>query len=262
LILCIDVLDFIPLQPNMAFMNIGPHSFDEFVLVVQSFHGYAAPGVLIGGMMIELAQRNLPKGEFFDVICETPKCLPDAIQLLTPCTVGNGWMRILNLGRYALTMYEKFEGSGIRVFLDPVKLEPWSEIQKWFFKLAPKKEQDSDLLREQIREAGFDICTCHPVTIRPNFLKLKSRGKIVTCPNCGEAYPAADGDICRACQGESPYLEGHIVQQEEASVGLRSKQTLAEDGLGRRALHEMTRIVPGESKAAVFKRGEGRDHHW
>jgi len=247
------------LQSKVTFMNIGPHSFDEFLSVVESFHGYAAPGVLIGGFMVELAHRNLPKGELFDVICETPKCLPDAIQLLTPCTAGNGWMKILNFGRYALSLYEKSNGTGIRVFVDPVKLRPWSEIQKWFFKLAPKKEQDPDLLREQIREAGFDICTWHPVAIKPNFLQRKSRGKIVTCPTCGEAYPAADGGICRACQGESPYLEGHIVQQEEASAGLRSKQVLAEEGSGRRALHEMTRIVPGESKAAVFKHGEGRD---
>ncbi len=224
--------------------------------MVESFHGYAAPGVLIGGIMVELAMRNLPDGEFFDSICETPKCLPDAIQLLTSNTAGNGWMKILNLGRYALSMYEKFGGVGIRVFVDPGKLEPWSEIKNWFFKLAPKKEQDSDLLREQIREAAFEIYSHHPVTIRPNLLVKKSRGKIATCCICGEAYPAEDGGLCRGCQGESPYLETGTIQDRDSATSFAFKRVPVEEAVGRRALHDMTLIVPGESKGAAFKRGQ------
>jgi formylmethanofuran dehydrogenase subunit E len=237
-------------------MNIGPHSFDEFVSLVESFHGFPAPGVLIGGIMVELALRNLPEGELFDAISETPKCLPDAIQLLTPSTVGNGWMKILNLGRYALSLYEKHEGAGIRVFVDPAKLEPWPEIKNWFLKRIPKKEQDSNILQDQIREAGFDIYSIHPVTMRSNFLKRKSRGNIVTCSICGEAYPAEDGGICRGCQGEAPYLETHKTQDEDAPTSFSFKQVPVEEAIGRRALHDMTVIVPGESKGAAFKRGQ------
>ncbi len=46
--------------------------------------------------MVDLALKNLPKGEFFDALCETPACLPDAVQLLTPCTVSNGWLKVVN----------------------------------------------------------------------------------------------------------------------------------------------------------------------
>ena len=160
-------------------MNIGPHSFDEFVSLVESFHGFAAPGVLMGGVMVELAMKNLPGGQLFDAISETPKCLPDAIQLLSPATVGNGWLKILNFGRYALSFYEKSEGAGIRVFVDHLKLEAWPEIKTWFFKLVPKREQNSELLQKQIREAGFEIYSHRSVIVRPGFLKHKSRGKIV-----------------------------------------------------------------------------------
>ena len=236
-------------------MNIGPHSFDEFASLVESFHGFAAPGVLMGGIMVELALRNLPEGELFDAISETPKCLPDAIQLLTPATVGNGWMKILHFGRYALSLYEKSQGTGIRVFVDPVKLESWPEIKRWFFKLVPKREQDSKLLRDQIREAGFEIYSHHPVMVRPNFLKHKSRGKIVACTICGEAYPAEDGGICRSCQGESPYLETGS-QGNRLSTPSPFMQVPVQEAVGRRALHDMTSIVPGESKGAVFKRGQ------
>ena len=237
-------------------MNIGPHSFDEFISLVESFHGFAAPGVLMGGIMVELARRNLPDGELFDVISETPKCLPDAIQLLTPATVGNGWMKILNFGRYALSFYEKFEGAGTRVFVDSDKLEPWPEIKNWFLKLVPKREQNSKLLQDQIRSAGFEIYTCHPVTVRPNFLKRKSRGRIVACTICGEAYPAEDGGICRACQGENPYLETEMTGKENVAVPSPFMQVPVQEAVGRRALHDMTGIVPGESKGPAFKRGQ------
>jgi len=74
---------------------------------VESFHGYAAPGLIMGGFMVDIALSMMPEGVLFEAVSKTRNCLPDAIQLLTPCTIGNGWMRILNLGRYALSLYDK-----------------------------------------------------------------------------------------------------------------------------------------------------------
>src|SRR4030042_1863444 len=71
-------------------MNILSYTFEEYFERVQSFHGFAAPGVVIGGFMVDLAYQHLPEDRLFDAICETAKCLPDAIQLLTSCTVANG----------------------------------------------------------------------------------------------------------------------------------------------------------------------------
>ena len=67
-------------------MHIGPYTFDEFSTLVESFHGSAAPGVLVGGVMVEAAKSRLPEGILFDALTETRACLPDAVQLLTPCT--------------------------------------------------------------------------------------------------------------------------------------------------------------------------------
>jgi formylmethanofuran dehydrogenase subunit E len=76
-------------------MNVWPYSFQDFKSMVEEFHSYAAPGVLIGGYMLEAAKKHLHEGTLFEVVVETRKCLPDAVQLLTPCTVGNNWMRII-----------------------------------------------------------------------------------------------------------------------------------------------------------------------
>ena len=91
-------------------MNIGSYSFDEFLQLVKSFHGYAAPGVVIGGIMVDLARRQLAAEVLFDAVSETRNCLPDAIQILTPCTIGNGWLKVVNLGRFAFSLYDKYQG--------------------------------------------------------------------------------------------------------------------------------------------------------
>lgn len=179
---------------------------EKYLRLVESFHGYVAPGVILGGFMVNLAKSEIPEGMLFKAICETPACLPDAIQLLTPCTIGNGRLKIFNLGRYALTLFEKEKGNGVRVFLLPQKINEKSEIRNWFFKFKPKAEQNMELLMAQIKEAGETLCGMHPVQVRPELLKKEKRGEIVMCPCCQEAYPVKDGEVCLGCQGQSPYI--------------------------------------------------------
>lgn len=237
-------------------MHIGLYTFEEYTRVVENFHGYTAPGVFIGGVMVELARRRIPEGVLFDAICETPKCLPDAIQLLTPCTIGNSWLKVINLGRYALSLYDKHEGSGVRIALDPHKLERYQEIKVWLFKLKPKREQDTKLLLGQIEQAGADIYEIKPIQVQDRYLQRKSRGSIVECPMCGEAYPAKDGAICRGCQGEAPYLiEG--VPSSDTFFDLPPLQAVSlQQAVGKIALHDMTQIIPGQSKGPVIRHGQ------
>lgn len=188
-------------------MNIGPYSFEEYLTKVKSFHGNPAPGMLIGGFMVDLALKHMPAGEIYDALSETSSCLPDAVQLLTPCTTGNGWLRVIDVGRFALALYDKVEGKGIRVFLDIEKVNSWPEIRNWYLRLVPKKEQDLQRLLDEIREAGSTVCGLQEVVVQPHFLEKKVKGApVVACPSCGEAYPEKHGPLCPACQGNSPYL--------------------------------------------------------
>lgn len=184
-------------------LNLTVEQYREKVI---AFHGHEAPGLLIGGFMVDLAMSNLPEGEFFDCICETPVCLPDAVQILTPCTIGNGWLRIADAGKFAITFYDKTSGAGTRVFLDIEKLKKYDEIYSWFMKLKTKKEQDKELLLSQIIDAGDNILSMKKIRISASFLGKKSKGKNAICPECGEPYPLADGGICLGCAGALPYL--------------------------------------------------------
>lgn len=186
-------------------MDKNYFDIEEYIHRVQSFHGHVAPGVVIGGFMVHLAKTQISDKMLFDAISETPACVPDAIQLLTPCTVGNGWLKIINLGRFALSLYDKYQGNGVRVFLDSSKLEQWPEIKAWFLKLKSRKEQSHENILSQIKQAGVEICGVHPIQIKPEFLKKRDKGKIAICSSCAEAYPLKDGSICLACQGNSPY---------------------------------------------------------
>jgi len=186
--------------------QIMSYSYDEYVEVVRSFHGFPAPGVLIGGFMVDLAVKNLPEGILYDALCETKTCLPDAVQLLTPCTYGNGWLTVLPLGRYALTLYDKTSHEGVRVFLDTAKMESCQEVRNWFMKLKTKQEQDSDRLFKEIREAGQDLLSLRRVKLKPDFIENKHMGKVALCPQCGESYPIKDGNTCLGCQGSDPYI--------------------------------------------------------
>lgn len=188
-------------------MNICAYRFDEYADIVKSFHGSLAPGILVGGFMIDLAMNNLPEGDYFDVICETQACLPDAVQLLTPCTIGNGWLRIVDFGRFALIFYNKYSGIGVRIYLDIERLDDWTEIRSWFLKEKPKKEQDLDLLITQIKEAGHRIYGIQRVKLKPEFIEgsKKTKKPVAICDLCHEAFKANPDNVCPACRGESPY---------------------------------------------------------
>lgn len=241
-------------------MNIGAYTFEEFRQLAENFHGYAAPGLLIGGYMVEKAKAALPEGTLFEAVAESAKCLPDAVQLLTVCSTGNQRLKIHNLGRYAVSLFDKYTGKGFRVGLDAEKMKKFPELYSWFFKLKPKREQDSRKLEQEIRTAGDSICTIEPVIVKKRFIGQKHMKGIALCPICREAYPAEDGTICRGCQGEAPYISsapgGELPTDPEVRMERPVKVVPVEEAVGKTVAHDMTRISPGQFKGPEFSRGQ------
>ena len=186
----------------MGRQYILSYTFEEYCERVEAFHGALAPGILVGGFMVDLARHNLPPGTLFDVICETVECLPDAVQLLTPCSVGNQWMKIIDVGRFALTLYDKDTGEGVRVHLDSRKLERWPAINEWLMKLKPKKQQDRDRLVREIKEAGTDIRRF--ISIMPALLSFPGRLLKLSTTIMKSIPPAAGGEAVTGSPGNLP----------------------------------------------------------
>jgi formylmethanofuran dehydrogenase subunit E len=185
--------------------TICQYTVDQYIDKLIAFHGNFAPGLLIGGFMVDAAVRRMTSHEFFDAICESTSCLPDAIQMLTPCTVGNGWLKIVNTGRFAIALYEKRSGAGVRVGVDVNKLDQYPEIRNWFMRFVSKHEQDKDALLHEIKRAGQDILFVQPIRVSSKLCAKKPRTAVVLCESCGEAYPENGSTLCPACQGLDIY---------------------------------------------------------
>jgi len=230
--------------------------FEEALELVRSFHGFPAPGLVLGVKMVSQVMDSLPKNILFDAICETSSCLPDAVQILTLCTIGNAWLKVIDFGKFAVTLYDKSNGNGIRVFLDPYKLKQWPEFYGWFYKLKPKRDQNTDRLLDEIQAAGIDVLSFGYVQVKDQHLTKQSKGSISTCPVCKEAFPEKDGIICKACQGKTPFQLNHENISQFEKNNLNIIQVPIEKAIGKAILHDMTRIIPGKKKGAEFTKGQ------
>ena len=91
-------------------------SVERFLEEIKAFHGFIAPGTLLGGFLVDWARELVGTDVEYDAIVETSHCLPDVVQLFTPCTVGNGWMKVLSWDKFALSLYDRRKLTGYRVF--------------------------------------------------------------------------------------------------------------------------------------------------
>jgi formylmethanofuran dehydrogenase subunit E len=185
-------------------LTVCGRSYEDFLTTIRNFHGWIAPGVVIGGFMVDMAQEHIGPDVEADAIVETIRCLPDAIQLFTPCTYGNGWMKVVDWDKFALTLYDKKTLEGVRVWLDLEKSKRFPDIYNWYMRLAPKKDLPLDVLLKSIEVAGRHVLSSFPVQVVRYHGKIK-KGRIEICSGCGEAYPASQGERCLACQGKGYY---------------------------------------------------------
>lgn len=181
---------------------------DEFIEQARTFHGCATPGLMIGASMVELAMHSLGDTRRFMALSETGRSLPDAIQLLTPCTMGNGRLHIVELGRFALSLYRQRGGRGVRVWLDHAKTAEWPLIRRWAMHEKIVGEKALLQLDREIRKAGISILSARSILVQPEHqaeARPETAGAVRPCASCGELHPLSAGPVCLACQGHSPY---------------------------------------------------------
>ncbi|MDD1703577.1 MAG: FmdE family protein [Methanoregula sp.] len=176
-----------------------------------AFHSSPAPGLLIGAFMVDYALDLLgasPDEKLF-AVCETPKCLPDAPQVIAHITTGNGRLKVLPIGRFAISVNRASENptaEAVRVYVDLEKIKKFPVIDKWFSNSPEFKKRTMGVaLQEQVFRAGRDLLSYERVRVP---VKIKEAWQPVTCPCCGETVPdymVVDGK-CGAC-GPMKYYE-------------------------------------------------------
>ncbi len=190
--------------------NVPPHLRDAINRCV-AFHTSPAPGVLIGAFMVDYAMELLgvTADEKLFGVCETPKCLPDALQAIAHCTTGNNRLKVVPIGKFAITLNAATKGStadAVRVYVDLNKLKQFPVIDSWYANSPDyDKKTMGETLQVEIFRAGREILSSERVRIK---VTGKRKWKPVTCPGCGETVPdyLIEGDHCGAC-GSMKYYE-------------------------------------------------------
>lgn len=180
-------------------------ALDDCLHTIEQFHNWKAPGLVLGLFMVDWAQELIGSDVEADAIVESRHCLPDAVQLFTPCTVGNGWLKILDWDKFALSLYDRRMLNGYRVWFDLEKAREYPELYNWYMRLVPKKDLPLDVLLEVILKANRSVLSSRSIRMT-NFFERIKKGDISVCSGCGEAYPASQGTQCTACQGGAYFV--------------------------------------------------------
>jgi formylmethanofuran dehydrogenase subunit E len=173
---------------------------EDLIERLTEFHGALVPGLVIGAYMVELAYEELGAAEFIDAVSESKKCIADSVQLMTKCTLGNGWLKVFDWGIFAITLYDKKTKRGVRVYLDVDKIPKESITYKWFFRIVGKSSHDEVV--KELFELKKSVLSYEHVVVD---IKKKKRAEIKHCAKCGYPFPSNGGDECIACSKEETY---------------------------------------------------------
>lgn len=180
----------------------GQIDLEEYFERCIDFHGHLAPGLVLGCFMVDWLLEIMEPFRFLNAVVETKKCLPDVVQIMTKCSMGNGRLMILDWGKLAITLYEIHTLEGARVHLDSKKVCRYPLVLAWAMKEKPKKENPLKPLIDEMVMGGRDMLTCQKVIIRTIPEKGPSYSQPRFCSNCGEAFRGGSGSICQGCKNK------------------------------------------------------------
>ncbi len=188
------------------------------------FRRAVEPGIAYGIKMIFSVQKFLKIKDLRKVnllvVAETSRCLPDAIQFLCGCTIGNRRLVIKDHGKMAATFFNRDAGRAVRVTISPKFQKRDVQRSKEFMHLKGKREfaeiesrrlQDAlDILRVPDEE----LLRFQEVEITESLSAIFVPSGIVFCEECGESVRESkvqikDGrKLCLPCAGvEKPYFK-------------------------------------------------------
>lgn len=188
-----------------------PEHMQRMIGRCSEFHTYSAPGLVMGVFMVDWAIEGLhaTPGEKLFAVSETRKCLPDALQVIAHCTIGNNRLRVLNTGRFAIAMNRPSTAAtseGVRISVDSARLEAFPTLRAWFMHdRAFDRKTMTGTLFEEILGGGRRFLAFERVMVRFDPKQEWSAGR---CDCCGEAVPKTllRAGVCAAC-GDQRYYE-------------------------------------------------------
>ena len=176
--------------------------------------GRPRSGIILGIRMVLRAMKELGINDPAEVhrqliaFVETDRCLPDAIELVTGCRLGNRTLKFHDLGKMAVSFLDLRNNHATRLAARETANRRALEV----FQELEKEEALSRAYREWPDDELF---SWQPVTVElPAEERPGHRAPRVLCAQCGEGISfnrevvRAGRTLCRACAGEQYYKPG------------------------------------------------------
>ena len=180
--------------------------YDEQLAKVEEFHGHLCGGIAIGTKLamygLELLEMELnQRHKNLIVFLEIDRCMADAVQVVTGCSMGRRTLKQMYYGRFAATFYNQDTGEALRISDADAKKK---------FKDKETKEEMIERVRKTPAEELFKVEKVK-IEIPPSEMPGKPH-TTAFCSICGEKV--SDGrhkliggrPVCISC-AEGSYYE-------------------------------------------------------
>lgn len=183
----------------------------DIIELAVKLHGHLAPGIALGLRMSEIAMEKLDVKRGYKRligISETSRCLADAMQAATGCTLGHGSAFVEDYGKLALTISNTATSQGVRIALINNAHELSPLMEKWMMRLGKLSHAEEDELGYQLLEMDERYLNIRDVVVDMG-QDFESSG-IVECTQCGDLIPEGlagnfGETMCKVCSDEAYY---------------------------------------------------------
>jgi formylmethanofuran dehydrogenase subunit E len=116
-----ELIEHIPLKCRIILeIFTMDRDFEEQLEKAVNFHGHICGGIVIGTKMAMYAMKLLDmelnkKDKDLMVFVEIDRCMADAVQSVTGCSLGKKSLKHMEYGKFASTFYNVSTGKGIRI---------------------------------------------------------------------------------------------------------------------------------------------------
>ncbi len=182
---------------------------DEIAKLAVELHGHLAPGIVLGLRMSNIALEKLGAtrgSRKLIAVSETYRCLADAMQAATGCTLGHGNAFVHDYGKLAITLGRADTKNGIRIALKKDAHRHSQLMKKWMLRRPNLTHaEEEELVRQllQLEEKYFDI-----KEVKLNLKTEFNTSKIAACSRCGDLVPedSTIGGLCKPCADKCYYI--------------------------------------------------------
>jgi formylmethanofuran dehydrogenase subunit E len=179
-------------------------NYDTLLEKAKAFHGDVCAGIVMGTRltlagMKALGLNPLERNRDLIVFVEIDRCMTDAVQAITGCSLGHRTLKFFNYGKFAATFYDMAKKRAVRVSRKNVEFDQENPMQ------SINAITDEDLMN--IQEVSVSL-ESNDVPGRPLGMDHCSRCQEMILDNKGVEI---EGKLlCRSCAGGPYYTNTEV----------------------------------------------------